>query len=956
MRQRGELAEGPGSRRRTTRRAKARGARSGSPGAATLIGVAALVVSALPASAVAAPASGTEEVVPGQRTAAPALVSGIRERVKATGGAADAARRYLADKESRYGIPRPDRDLEPVRTVTAGDAETVRLRQKHRGVAVFGAQYVVRMERKGGERFVTGTSGRYFTGLKVAVEPEVDGELAAERAVEAVEARLGPWRPGRDGEPGEGTPEPLTGTAHGLVVLPRGAGVLTHHVTVRGTAPGTGAPVLREVYVEARSGYPVLQYSGIQSFSGAGPGAASGAGKAAGSGTSPSRAAGGVRGSGVRLDGETVGLAVERDDARGEYVLRDRTRAEEGGDRNQISTWDARDRSVSEVWGTWPPGLKEFGSPEPDFGKEATEAGAVDAHWGAAKVHDYYKSVHGRDGSDGRGAAAHSLVGIGWGFANEAVWDGTKAMYGKGDAEHRPVAAALDVVGHTMTKSAVENSAGLVNAGQPGSVALAFADYFGNAVDTDAHGTPMDSPASGLVGEALCREKGPRECAARDMNDGRTTSTSFLGVSFATDNGGVHANSTLFSGALWDIREDLDRTLADRIAHKALTEYMTPLDGFTEGRHAVVAAAKDLKVTGARLRSVERAFDAHGIVAGWETAMGVDSDRLFGGVNTDGFTSVGAGGGWWAAAGSNEDGSEAYSVWAGRLDGTGEKIRVSPNDGRYHADPVTDGKTVVWHSYRGRTSEVLARPLAGGPVRKLFSNSGNLGRVSSLSVEGKLLAFTSYSRWTGPRVMYMRMGDDQPVVVPPVPYSKYGGTDNPSLKDGRIAFATSRRVDGLYRSDTEVLDTATGKRTTMGQPGTPEYVGPTAITGKHVYWLAANDPSRQPTAVRRADLDGTGTVDISPAEGKDALRGVYLTASDDAVTVGTESSETRIGNGTLGKLWQLSPDGSRRSRVSCNRGEQFWPVTAGGRRVVWLDATTGSTDLVTRSRPAGACG
>ncbi|MFE0043358.1 M4 family metallopeptidase [Streptomyces albireticuli] len=942
---------------------EAPGARSGLPGAAALIGVAALVVSALPASAVAAPAAGTEEVVPGQRTAAPALVSGVRERVKATGSAADAARHHLADKESRYRIPRPDRDLEHVRTVTAGDAETVRLRQKHHGVEVFGAQYVVRMERKGGERVVTGTSGRYFTGLKVAVEPEVDGKLAVERAVEAVEARLGPWRPGRDGkgeEPGEGTPQPLTGTAHGLVVLPRGAGVLTHHVTVRGTAPGTGAPVLREVYVEARSGYPVLQYSGIKSFSGAGSGTGTGAeraAKAAGSGKSPSRAAAaGVRGSGVRLDGETVGLAVERDDARGEYVLRDRTRAEEGGDKNQISTWDARDRSVSEVWGTWPPDLKEFGSPEPAFGKEATEAGAVDAHWGAGKVHDYFKSVHGRGGPDGRGAAVHSLVGIGWGFANEAVWDGTKAMYGKGDAEHRPIAAALDVVGHTMTKSAVENSAGLVNAGQPGSVGLAFADYFGNAVDTDAHGTPMDSPASGLVGEALCRAKDPRACAARDMNDGRTTSKSFLGVSFATDNGGVHANSTLFSGALWDIREDLDRTLADKIVHKALTEYMTPLDGFTEGRHAVVAAAKDLKVTGAQLRSVERAFDAHGIVAGWETAMGVDSDRLFGGINTDGFTSVGAGGGWWAASSSNEDGSEAYSVWAGRLDGTGEKIRVSPNDGRYHADPVTDGKTVVWHSYRGRTSEVLARPLAGGPVKKLFSNSGNLGRVSSLSVEGKLLTFTSYSRWTGPRVMYMRMGDDRPVVVPPVPYSKYGSTDNPSLKDGRIAFSTSRRVDGLYRSDTEVLDTATGKRTTTGQLGTPVETGPTAITGKYVYWLASNDESRQPTAVRRANLDGTGTVDISPAEGKDALRGVHLTASDEAVTVGTESSETRIGNETLGKLWQLSPDGSRRSRVSCNRGEQFWPATAGGRQVVWLDATTGSTDLVTRSRPAGDCG
>lgn len=353
-------------------------------------------------------------------------------------------------------------------------------------------------------------------------------------------------------------------------------------------------------------------------------------------------------------------------------------------------------------------------------------------------MYDYYRERHGRDSLDGRGMAVHSLVGVtqlGQPYIN-AFWDGSKMVYG-GDAEYRTLSAGLDVVGHEMTHGVVEHSANLVHAGQSGALNEAVADYFGNAVETDIHGIPMDSPDSGLLGETLCRNKPARECATRDLNDGRTTSKSFLGVSFSVDNGGVHLNSTIFSGALWDLREDLGKTLADRIVYKALTEYLTPLDGFTEGRAAVLAAARDLNATGSQLRSAERAFSAHDIVPGWELAMGVDSDPLLGRVNTDGSAS-GAGGGWWAAAKSNDDGTEPYSVWAGRADGTGAQKLMSPNDGRYHVHPATDSRTVVWLAVNRRSVDVLARPIAGGPVKTLWS--GRRG-ASDLRVEGDVVVF-----------------------------------------------------------------------------------------------------------------------------------------------------------------------------------------------------------------------
>ncbi|WP_452672878.1 M4 family metallopeptidase [Streptomyces albireticuli] len=943
-------------------------AKSGIAGAAALLGAAALVVSAMPAQA-AAPAPDKAEVIPGTGTATPALVDGIRETVKAGGSAADAARGHLAEKQSRYRIDRPARDLVPVRTQAAGAAETVRLQQKHQGVEVLGGQYVVRMENKDGKRVVTGTSGKYFTGLKVGTTAEIGEELAVRRAVGATLRDLGGHRLDRtDVTASKGArskaAESLTGTARGLVVLPKGAGVLTQHVTVRGTDPATGRPVLREVYIDAKAGFPVLQYSGIKTFgkdsakgaatdgtrekaaSRAAAKAANRSGAADGGGVSP-----GILGSGVKYDGTTVELGLYKDTARNEYVMTDHARMWDTS-KNLLTTWDARGTDVGEVSGRWPGGIKEFGSPGPQFGKEATEAGAVDAHWAAGKVYDYYKKTHGRDSLDGRGMTINSLVGVtefGDAYVN-AFWDGTKMVYGGGDSEYKTLSADLDVVGHEMTHGVVENSANLVYAGQSGALNEAIADYFGNAIDVDAAGLAMDDPNAGLLGESLCRTKSPRECAFRDLNDGATTSKNFLGVGFGSDNGGVHLNSTIFSGALWDIREDLGRTLADKIAYKALTEYMTPLDGFTEGRNAVLAAAKALKVSAKDLNVVKRSFNAHGIVPNWEQALGVDTDLLLPRLNTAG-AGLGAGGGWYATSKSNDDGSEAYSVWAGRADGKGAPKLISPNDGRFHVYPATDGKTVVWAAYGQTGVDVLARPLSGGLAKKLYSTPNG---VSGLRVEGGVVVLESMDNFGGRHVGYLRTGDKEPTWVDEGRYEL--GTALPSLNGGRIAYAKLYPQGDAYRIGTEVLDLKTGGKTLMGQSGNPESIGQTGLNGTHVFWLADEVQDEGQLAVRRANLDGTGVKDLSAEKGADALFAFDLTASDSAVTVTSALPDTRYRNESMPKLWQFAADGSGKGRVSCNRGEQSSAAAAGGKQVVWIDGTTGYTDLVTRTRPAGACG
>lgn len=112
----------------------------------------------------------------------------------------------------------------------------------------------------------------------------------------------------------------------------------------------------------------------------------------------------------------------------GPYLLRDRTRIPDEYGARTLATWDARGRNAGEVGGKWPEGIGQFASPTPEFGAEATEAGAVDAHWATARVYDYFRDKHGRDSLDGRGMGIDSLVGVtefGEPYVN-AFWDGQR--------------------------------------------------------------------------------------------------------------------------------------------------------------------------------------------------------------------------------------------------------------------------------------------------------------------------------------------------------------------------------------------------------------------------------------------------------------------------------------------------------------------------------------------------
>ncbi|MEV0457802.1 M4 family metallopeptidase [Catellatospora methionotrophica] len=131
------------------------------------------------------------------------------------------------------------------------------------------------------------------------------------------------------------------------------------------------------------------------------------------------------------------------------------------------------------------------------------QSAAVDAQFGAAKTHDYYLNVHGRNGIMGNGVGVMSRVHYGNAYAN-AFWDGTQMTYGDGAGNARPL-VALDVAAHEMTHGLTDQlvSGGLTYSGEPGGLNEATSDILGTAVEFYA-GVASD-PGDYQIGEKINR-------------------------------------------------------------------------------------------------------------------------------------------------------------------------------------------------------------------------------------------------------------------------------------------------------------------------------------------------------------------------------------------------------------------------------------------------------------------
>lgn len=248
------------------------------------------------------------------------------------------------------------------------------------------------------------------------------------------------------------------------------------------------------------------------------------------------------------------------------------------------------------------------------------EAPAVDAHYFAGLVYDYYKSVYGRNGLDGKNGAIHSTVHYAQDY-NNAFWNGYQIVYGDGDGDtFLPLSGALDVVAHELTHAVTEHTANLTYEGESGAINEAISDIFAELIEAKVKGDTdwligEDVYTPGVQGDALRSLKDPAAYGYPDHYSKRYTGDE--------DNGGVHINSSIINKAAYLISEGgthygvqvkgIGKDKLGKILYRALTVYLTPSSNFHQLRLAMIQAAKDLYKDGSEVKTVSDAFHAVGI-------------------------------------------------------------------------------------------------------------------------------------------------------------------------------------------------------------------------------------------------------------------------------------------------------------------------------------------------------
>ncbi|HEX2294958.1 MAG TPA: M4 family metallopeptidase [Actinomycetota bacterium] len=885
----------------------------------------ALVLLGLAASLAAVPVSAAGRrpvVVPGSGTRAPARVTSL-PRAAIDAAPAAAARMHLAAHRALYRIP--PSEVEAVETIADARSASVRFGQRHRGVEVFGAQYLVHLDRTAGGLVPTSANGHFFTGLDVAVTPRIEVRTARRLALlwsrPLVAAEVEP---------------------HGLTVLPLGRGILTYRFTLWGSR--YGRPAKQEVFVNAATGRLALSYDDLQDD-------------------------GAVSTSGENVHGDTVAIeAYQRGDA---YELRDRSRPmfDRGSGEGQITTHNAR--QTPDYFGT---ARNIVTSSSPVFRRTATTTGAVDAHWGAGRVYEFYRAL-GRNSLDDRGSSIVSTVNAADPTTYEpmfnAFWDGTQMVYGN-PGPIFPLSADLDVVGHELTHGVIDHSANLVYLNQAGAMNEAFADYFGNAIDNEASGIAMDDPDAGFLGEDLCRPENPNprdwDCPLRDLNDGMTTDD--YGYYLADfDNGGVHLNATIFGGALWDVREALDPGLADRIVYRALTRLVTPIDDFLDGRAAVVDAARQVGASDDQVAAIEAAFDARGIVPGWDDATGSDARVLVNDVAPLGllFSPPRVSGSRYVLADYRDQEDmccRPIELYVGNVDGSGRLRKVGEDEspGTFTDEtPDISGRTVVWahgvEDFGGLELDIHARRL-GGRVRTI---AGRQGLQLFPAIDGKTIVWEdARGRSTD---IWVKRGKGRPRAL----VRARGEQWQPQVSGDWVVWWDVGTGGLAAPASIGMKNVRTGRRVSIPAPSRRAFVGPPAVGPRFVTWYQDRDGDgvgaivkarlgRKKTKVLvREGSTGAPTWEF----GTYALNPPIPSANRDFVAYNDELGYVRyfaqdpgFPASEVGRdVWIVDAGGGRPRRITTNRGDQAYPLMARGRRVLWLDSAGGDTDLVTRVVP-----
>lgn len=462
--------------------------------------------------------------------------------------------KFMNDNKAKLGIDNPDNEFVEINEKDDNlNFKHIKVQQTVQGIPVYGREYIVHFDKNDQVYAINGKYDSQAKSVKVDKSKLISGDKAVQIAKSQVKFDS----------------LEITPTAKLYIYKVNNQYVPAYEVRVNFISPEPGD---WHFFVNAYTGQVVDKYNSLAKVA------------ATGSGT-------GVLGDtkNLNLDKVTVGGKTQ-------YQMKDATHGA------TITTYNSKSTS------------SEPGTLISSTTNVINDKAAVDAHYYAGVVYDYYKNKFGRNGIDGKNLPMKSSVHYLKNWVN-AEWTGTQMLYGDGDGvQALPLSGALDVVGHEMTHGVDQYEANLTYKDQSGALNESMSDCFGMFIKFYAQPTKADwligedvwTPAT--PGDALRSMKDPKAYDQPDnMKDYVTTSD---------DNGGVHTNSGIPNKAcyLTATNPSVGVSKAEQIYYRALCNYLTSDSDFHDARAALVQSATDLYgANSAEVNAVNGAWDAVGV-------------------------------------------------------------------------------------------------------------------------------------------------------------------------------------------------------------------------------------------------------------------------------------------------------------------------------------------------------
>ncbi len=220
------------------------------------------------------------------------------------------------------------------------------------------------------------------------------------------------------------------------------------------------------------------------------------------------------------------------------------------------------------------------------------------AHWTCAKAWDYFKNVHGRNGTNGSGKKVK--VKANWGNLNATYsgnfW-GQTIRIGKNGNNHL---STMDIMAHEYAHGVTKYSAGLVYQGESGALNESFSDIFGTMAEDYANAGGFDWTMGEDASFLIRNMANPPAKGHPDTYGG----TNWVDPNSSYDYGGVHINSGVQNKWFYLLSQGgthngvtvqaIGKAKAAKIAFRNLTVYLGSGSNYANARVGAINSAKDL--------------------------------------------------------------------------------------------------------------------------------------------------------------------------------------------------------------------------------------------------------------------------------------------------------------------------------------------------------------------------